>query len=119
MKTTCPKRFTPLCPKLGHGLSYTAFKYRDLQLYAREQRIRSGEFVDISLTVENVGGIGWGKDQCSSTPTIRPLACTPRPVKELKGYRRLKLEPGETGRVAFHLPAGPAGFLRPEFKADP
>lgn len=99
------EKVTPLYP-FGHGLSYTAFEYRDLSV--SPEQVRSGEHVDISLAVENVG-------QTAGEEVVQlyihdALASTPRPVKELKGYRRLKLEPGETRRITFHLPVDQLAF---------
>ncbi len=37
-------------------------------------------------------------------------ACLPRPVKELKGYMRLELQPGQSRRVTFHLPVNQLAF---------
>jgi len=99
------EKVTPLYP-FGHGLSYTVFEYRDLQIGPK--KVGSGEQVDISLAVENVG-------QRAGEEVVQlyihdALACIPRPVKELKGYQRLKLEAGESKRITFHLPVDLLAF---------
>jgi beta-glucosidase len=104
-------KVTPLYP-FGHGLSYTAFEYRDMMI-APEQ-VQHGENVDISLVVENVGQVPG--EEVVQLYTHDVLACTPRPVKELKGYQRLKLEPGEARRVTFHLPANQLAFYDLDLK---
>jgi len=98
-------KVTPLYP-FGHGLSYTAFEYRDMMIAPKQ--VQHGENVDISLVVENVGQVPG--EEVVQLYTHDVLACTPRPVKELKGYQRLKLEPGEARRVTFHLPANQLAF---------
>jgi beta-glucosidase len=99
------EKVTPLYP-FGHGLSYTDFEYRDLMI--GPEQVRSGEHVDISLAVENVGQVAG--EEVVQLYVHDVLACTPRPIKELKGYQRLKLEPGEVRRVTFHLPVDQLAF---------
>jgi beta-glucosidase len=99
------EKVTPLY-SFGHGLSYTVFEYRDLCIGS--EQVRGGEHVDISLKVKNAGQMAG--EEVVQLYIHDALACTPRPVKELKGYLRLKLEPGETRRVAFHLPVDQLAF---------
>jgi beta-glucosidase len=99
------EKVTPLYP-FGHGLSYTTFEYRDLRVGPTQ--VRSGEHVDISLAVENVGQMAG--EEVVQLYVHDALACIPRPVKELKGYHRLKLEAGETRRITFHLPVDQLAF---------
>jgi beta-glucosidase len=99
------EKVTPLYP-FGHGLSYTDFEYCHLSIMP--EQARSGEHVDIYLTVENTGRMAG--EEVVQLYIHDTLACTPRPVKELKGYRRLKLEPGETRQVVFHLPVDQLAF---------
>lgn len=80
----------PLYP-FGHGLSYTRFEYSDLRVHGnvvsaliRNAGPRAGVEV-VQLYVRDV------------------VASVSRPVKELKGFRRISLEPGESTRVEFTL----------------
>jgi beta-glucosidase len=91
---------TPLYP-FGHGLSYTSFCYSDMQL--SRKTVQSGEQVDISLTVTNTGQLAG--DEVVQLYVRDEIASIPRPVKELKGFYRLHLEPGQSRRLTFHLPA--------------
>ncbi len=91
----------PLFP-FGHGLSYTRFEYRNLRLSANP--IRVDEAATLTVEVTNVGDRAgdevvqfYVRDLLSSLVT--------RPVKLLKGFQRLSLQPGETRSVAF--PVGP------------
>src|SRR6185312_4647215 len=81
--------WTPLFP-FGYGLSYTRFRFSDLQLSA--QRITPDGSLNVSVEVENIG------DRAGDEVVqlyIRDLAASvTRPVKELKGFQRLTLQPG-------------------------
>jgi len=97
---------SPLYP-FGHGLSYTSFAYSDLRLSA--ERASRGEQVEIGLTVANTGSL-------AGHEVVQLYICdeygsVPRPVKELKGFARLRLDPGESRRVTFHLPVDLLAFF--------
>ena len=88
----------PLYP-FGYGLSYTAFSYSPVELDKEE--IRMGEPLKISVTVENTGN-------CRGTETVQlyitdKFASTARPVRQLKGFVTLTLEPGEKREAVFTL----------------
>ena len=99
------EKVTPLYP-FGHGLSYTAFMYSHLTI--GKKQVTGGESVDISLTVKNVGQVAG--EEVVQLYVHDEFACVPRPVKELKGYRRLYLEPGEMKQITFHLPVNQLAF---------
>ncbi len=99
------EKATPLYP-FGHGLSFTSFEYSDLSINKRQ--VTGGEGVDISLKVLNNGSVAG--DEVVQLYIRDEFATTPRPVKELKGYARLTLQPGETRTVTFHLPADQLAF---------
>lgn len=95
----------PLYP-FGHGLSYTHFSYSDLAIAPAQ--VTRGEQVDISLEVCNSGERPG--DEVVQLYVRDEYASLPRPVKELKGFVRLTLAPGERRRVTFHLPADALAF---------
>jgi beta-glucosidase len=99
------EKVTPLFP-FGHGLSYTSFEYSDLAL--GQTQAASGDSVDISVKVKNVGKVPG--DEVVQLYTADEYASTPRPVKELKGYRRVPLEPGEARTLTFHLAVNQLAF---------
>jgi beta-glucosidase len=97
--------WTPLFP-FGYGLSYTQFKITDLKLSA--QRIRPQGTVKVSVEVENVGKRTG--DEVVQLYIRDKVASVTRPVKELKGFQRVTLRPGETRRIEFTLGAKELGF---------
>jgi beta-glucosidase len=99
------EKVTPLYP-FGHGLSYTSFEYSNLVI--KQKRAAVGEKVDILLDVKNVGKLAG--DEVVQLYIYDEFASTPRPIKELKGYRRLFMNPGETRKVTFHLPVNQLAF---------
>jgi len=89
---------TPLYP-FGHGLSYTTFGYGDLVLSA--DTIARDETLSVSAMVTNTGDVA-GAEVVQLY--IRDLvASVVRPVKELKGFTKIYLEPGEQQMVQFTL----------------
>ena len=88
---------TPLY-EFGYGLSYTKFEYTNLQM---TKEIKSGGEVEISVDIKNTGA---RKGDEVVQLYIRDLiSSTSKPVKELKGYERITLEPGEQKSVKFKL----------------
>jgi len=83
----------------GHGLSYTAFEYSNLRLSAKE--IRRDEKITVSVDIKNTG------DRTGSEIVQLYIhdeqASIARPVKELKGFAKIKLEPGELKTLSFTI----------------
>ena len=80
----------------GHGLSYTDFTYGDAKAKAS---VKSGANVKVSIDVTNSGKVA-GKEVVQLYIGDEE-AYLDRPVKELKGFRKVHLEPGETKTVEF------------------
>jgi beta-glucosidase len=98
-------KVTPLYP-FGHGLSFTKFEYADL--FINRDRATSGESVEVSIKLMNCGSVAG--DEVVQLYVRDEFATTPRPVKELKGYVRLTLQPGEASKVTFRLPVDQLAF---------
>lgn len=97
--------WTPLYP-FGHGLSYTEFRYSSLQLSA--PGIRPGASLTVSVEVENIGTRAG--DEVAQL-YLRDLASSvTRPVRELKGFERITLRPGEKRLLRFILRPEHLGF---------
>jgi beta-glucosidase len=89
---------TPLYP-FGFGLSYTSFAYSNLKV--SQSQVKVGDTLTVSVDVTNSGALAgdevvqlyihqkWGRDS--------------RPMRELKGFERISLQPGETQTVHFEL----------------
>jgi beta-glucosidase len=99
------EKVSPLYP-FGHGLSYTKFDYSDLSI--NPGRATRGEIVDISFKLTNCGSVSG--EEVVQLYIYDEFATTPRPIKELKGYLRLPLQPGETCGVIFHLSVDQLAF---------
>lgn len=83
----------------GHGLSYTTFEYSDLQLSRTE--LKDNETVEVSVTVTNTGTLA-GKEIVQLY--VRDVESKViRPEKELKGFAKVNLQPGERKTVTFTL----------------
>jgi beta-glucosidase len=83
----------------GHGLSYTSFAYSDLRLSAPE--IRDSDELEVTVTVTNTGERA-GKEVVQLY--VRDIESTVfRPMQELKGFAKVRLEPGASKDVAFTL----------------
>ena len=91
--------------EFGYGLSYTKFKYSNLQIMPKPpaKKIGPGSGVCISMNVKNVGEREGAEvvqlyiNDCISSVTT--------PVKELKGFEKVTLEPGEKKTAEFTVPA--------------
>jgi beta-glucosidase len=89
---------TPRYP-FGYGLSYTTFAYRDLKLSA--SRLGAADTLKVTVTVANTGTReGTDVVQLYVRDEVGSVA---RPVRELKGFRRVTLKPGETRAVELRL----------------
>jgi beta-glucosidase len=97
--------WTPLYP-FGHGLSYTTFAYRNLRLSA--PTMRPADTVVVSVDVTNTGDRPG--DEVVQLYIRDEVASLTRPVKELRGFRRITLRPGETQTVSFPLGAKDFAF---------
>lgn len=102
---------TPLFP-FGYGLSYTTFEYSNLRVTPK--RISSSGKVTISLDVTNTGS--YKGDEVVQLYIHDVVASVARPVKELKGFKRISLVPGETKKVTFSLSAKQLGFYNANMK---
>lgn len=92
------KSIAPAFP-FGHGLSYTTFGYEDLAIDA--SAISPGSSCNVTLTIRNTGTVP-GKEIVQIY--VRPVAPgLKRPIRELKAFAKIALQPGESRSVTFSL----------------
>jgi beta-glucosidase len=102
------KDVEPLFP-FGHGLSYTSFAYSNLKM---NRKVKAGQPVEVSLVVTNTGKVA-GKEVVQLY--VNDLKSSlPRPPKELKGFAKVNLKPGEAGTVTFSLDERALAFYDPQ-----
>jgi len=108
--------FRPLF-SFGHGLSYTQFEYHHMHTSASE--IVIGENVTVSAELANTGDV-------AATEVVQLyvrdlVGSVTRPVKELKAFRRVRLEPGHSATVEFQLHTDDLAFYGRDMqlKAEP
>ncbi|RKD71342.1 beta-glucosidase [Sinobaca qinghaiensis] len=92
------KKMETLFP-FGHGLSYTTFEYTNLKLNKKEMTDK--DTITVSVDVTNTGHV-FGREvvQLYVSPEKGEII---RPVRELKGFDKVSLQPGETQTVTFQL----------------
>ena len=101
----------PLFP-FGFGLSYASFEYTNLEM--NKNRIAQDETVQVSCRVKNTGKV---KGEEVVQLYIRDeLASVSQPVKALKAFRRISLEPGEEKQVTFEVGPPELSMLDKEMK---
>ncbi len=84
----------------GHGLSYTTFELSDLHV-AEDVHFEWGEKLCVELTVQNTGKMAGS--EAVQLYMADPEASIDKPVKELKGFKKVFLAPGEKTAVRFEL----------------
>ncbi|MDX3773405.1 glycoside hydrolase family 3 N-terminal domain-containing protein [Chromatiaceae bacterium AAb-1] len=97
---------SPLYP-FGHGLSYSSFAYSELKI--DDSQAQADGAVKISLRLRNSGNR-------AATEVVQlyihdPVASVTRPVKQLKGFKRVPLKAGQQARVEFTVPVNLLAFF--------
>ena len=99
----------PLYP-FGYGLSYTSFSLAGMKTSAKS--VKLGESMTVSIDVQNTGKLTG--DQVVQLYTHQRSGSSSRPVRELKGFRRITLKPGERQMVELTLDTKELGFWSPQ-----
>ncbi len=92
------RKVEPLFP-FGHGLSYTTFEYASLRA---PDEVLAGQPIHVSVEVTNTGAIA-GRETVQLYVGDEVTQDVVRPVKELKGFHKVELAPGESQLVRFTL----------------
>lgn len=90
----------PLYP-FGFGLSYTTFEFSNLKVSA--EKIKVGASLTVSVDVTNTGKVSG--DEVAQLYIHQKYGTDTRPIRELKGFERITLQPGEKKTVTFTLGA--------------
>ena len=106
----------PLYP-FGYGLSYTTFSFSDIRMNQRE--IGFDETLQVAVTVENTGKMAG--EEVVQLYTRDMVGSVTRPVKELKGFQKIFLQPGEERDLVFNITSEDLRFYTKdmEYKAEP
>ncbi|HXF43100.1 MAG TPA: beta-glucosidase BglX [Pyrinomonadaceae bacterium] len=102
---------TPLFP-FGFGLSYTTFRLDDLML--DKTAYRQGEPIRISVNLKNTGSLKG--DEVVQIYLTKLSASVTWPIKQLKAFRRVTLQPGEQAKLQFELKPKDLEFLGPDLQ---
>ena len=101
----------PLYP-FAYGLSYTTFKFANLRL--SEERITAEQTTQVEVDVTNTGTVAG--DTVGQIYIHQRAGSASRPVRQLKGFRRITLQPGETQTLKFPLGKDELQFWSPQTK---
>ena len=102
----------PLYP-FGYGLSYATFKFDHLRL--SKKSVKAGETTQVEVEVTNTGAVAG--DAVAQVYIHQRAGSASRPVRQLKGFRRVTLGPGETQTLKFPLGKDELQFWSPQTKA--
>jgi beta-glucosidase len=97
----------------GYGLSYTKFNISNLKLSANELAMNGGKLT-VTVDVENVGD--YAGEEVVQLYVRDLFGCVVRPVKELKGFKKLFLKKGENQSVTFNITPSDLKFYNDEVK---
>lgn len=103
----------PLFP-FGYGLSYTTFKYSDVKL--SKTNLKGNETLTATVTVTNTGK--YAGEEVVQLYISDPVASISRAVEELKGYKKINLQPGEQKEVAFNISTNDLKFYNTKLVYD-
>ena len=101
----------PLYP-FGYGLSYTTFKFANLRL--TKASIQPGAATEVSVDITNTGSLTG--DTVAQIYIHQRSGSASRPVRELKGFERVSLKPGQTKTLTFPLGKDELQFWSPQTK---
>ena len=102
------RKIEPLFP-FGHGLSYTQFEYSDLLV---PEKVENDSNFVVQVTIKNTGDVT-GKEVIQ-VYIADPISSLPRPPKELKGFAKVELEPGQSKSLKFEMDQRALSYFDPQ-----
>lgn len=104
----------PNSPKFpfGYGLSYTTFAYSDLKL--SKKKIKNSETIEVTVNITNTGK--YAGEEVVQMYLRDKVGSVVRPIKELKGFEKIKLNVGETKTVKFVIDNQKLSFYNQKFE---
>ena len=105
---------SPLFP-FGYGLSYTTFSYSDIQL---SDTLLNGVTKPLNARIKITNTGKYAGEETAQLYLNDPVASVTRPVKELKKFRKLYLQPGESKEVSFSITTEDLKFYNSNLKWD-
>lgn len=105
------KKIEPLYP-FGYGLSYTTFEYSDIKV--SPENFNEDQTVSVSFTIKNTGEVEGSETAQLYVKDVE--SSLPRPGKELKGFKKVNLKPGESTTVEIKLGKKDFSFWNPATK---
>jgi beta-glucosidase len=103
----------PLYP-FGYGLSYTTFEYGDIKL--SKSKLKGDEKLTASVTLTNTGKVAG--EEVVQLYIQDPVASISRPVKELKNFKKVLLQPGEKKDISIEITINDLKFYNSDLKYD-
>ena len=103
----------PLYP-FGYGLSYTTFEYGDVVL--SKTNLKGNETLSAKIKVTNTGKVAG--EEVVQLYIADPVASISRSVKDLKGFQKIGLKPGETKEIEFKITTEELKFFNSDLKYD-
>jgi beta-glucosidase len=103
----------PLYP-FGYGLSYTSFDYSDLKL--SKTKLKGDETLTATVTITNTGK--YAGEETVQLYISDPVASVTRAVKDLKGFKKVFLQPGEKKDIYFAVTPKQLKFYNSDLKYD-
>ena len=94
----------------GHGLSFTTFEYGNIEL--SDYSLSDNEDVEVQLGITNTGDVAG--DEVVQLYVSFPESGITRPIRDLRGFDRIHLKPGETKTIEFTLSADDLKFWNPD-----
>jgi len=99
--------------RFGYGLSYSTFKFANLQL--SKTSMHPGEATEVKVDVTNSGSVAG--DAVAQIYIHQRYGSASRPVRQLKGFERIALQPGETKTLTFPIGQEELKYWNPQTKA--